>query len=58
MISLQKDADTLARNLKNAPPADGTAAVLGVAALVAAIVTMVTLFKLKREIAEKTERMD
>lgn len=36
----------------------GTAAVLGVAALVAAIVTMVTLFKLKREIAEKTERMD
>ncbi|MBQ5978023.1 MAG: hypothetical protein IJL51_07820 [Oscillospiraceae bacterium] len=36
----------------------GTAAVLGVAALVAYIVTMVTLFKLKREIAEKTERMD
>ncbi len=36
----------------------GTAAVLGVAFLVAAIVTMVTLFKLKREIAEKTERME
>ena len=36
----------------------GTTAVLGVAFLVAAIVTMVTLFKLKREIAEKTERME
>ena len=36
----------------------GTAAVFGVAALVAAIITMVTLFKLKREISEKTERMD
>ena len=36
----------------------GVTAVLGVAALVAAIVTMVMLFKLKREIAEKTERMD
>ena len=29
VLELQKDADTLARNLKNAPPADGTAAVLG-----------------------------